>query len=84
MWLKKFKIALIEKNTQEIEKLLDAPPQFENMEDVETAMYLLAEASKLLHKLKDETALTMKQLKKNIDFLKSTEAPKNIKFDKMS
>lgn len=84
MWLKKFKIALIEKNTDELEKLLDAPPKFENIEDAEAAMYLLAEASKLLHKLKNDTAVAMKQLKKNMDFLKSTEAPKDIKFDRMS
>ena len=73
MWLKKLQIAIIEKNTDAIEKLLDTPPEFDNMKDVESAMYLLREAAELVYTLKDETALVIKQLKKNIDFLKSTQ-----------
>jgi len=73
MWLKKLQIAIIEKNTDAIEKLLDTAPEFDNMKDVESAMYLLREAAELVYTLKDETALVIKQLKKNIDFLKSTQ-----------
>lgn len=73
MWLKKLQIAVIEKNTDAIEKLLDTAPEFDNIKDVESAMYLLREAAELVYTLKDETAFTIKQLKKNIDFLKSTQ-----------
>jgi hypothetical protein len=73
MWLKKLQIAIIEKDADAINALMDAVPEFKNSRDIETAMYLLREAVELLYTLKDETALTMKQLKKNIDFLKSTQ-----------
>lgn len=72
MWLTRLQIAIIEKNTEELEKLLDETPEFKNMAEVESAMYLLGEAKVLLESLKDETLLAMKQLKKNINYLKST------------
>lgn len=75
MWLNKFKIALIEKNTDEIDKLLDEVPEFPNKKNMQEAMYLMREASELLHTLKSETKDTMSQLKKNIDFLNSTQTP---------
>ncbi|WP_373036537.1 hypothetical protein [Sulfurimonas sp.] len=81
MWLKKLQIAVIEKNTDAIESLLDTAPEFDNIKDVESAMYLLREAAELVYTLKDETALTIKQLKKNIDFLKSTQPATKNKLD---
>ncbi|WP_373026374.1 hypothetical protein [Sulfurimonas sp.] len=73
MWLKELQIAIIEKDTQKIDELVSVPLKFDRVEDANSAMYLLAEASKLLHELKDETKQTMIQLKKNIDFLNSTK-----------
>jgi len=73
MWLKELQIAIIEKDTQKIDELVSVPLKFDRVEDANSAMYLLAEASKLLHELKDETKQTMTQLKKNIDFLNSTK-----------
>lgn len=73
MWLNNFKIAIIEKNTQNINKLLDEVPQFKDIDEIEEVMYLMREASELLHTLKNETASTMSQLKKNIEFLNSTQ-----------
>ena len=81
MWLKKLRIAIIEKDTDTLDKLLDETPDLKGVEEVESAMYLLKEAATLLYKLKDDTASTMKQLKKNMEFLESTEAPKIRKFD---
>jgi len=75
MWLSKFKIAVIEKNTDNIDKLLDTMPEFNDTKDVESAMYLMKEAATLVYTLKDETAITMKQLQKHMDFLDSTQAP---------
>jgi len=81
MWLNNFKIALIEKDTDKLGKLMGSMPQLENLKEMEEAMYLMEEAKKLLYTLKDETALSMKQIRKSKDFLKSTTAPKDTKFD---
>jgi len=81
MWLTNLKIAIVEKNSDKINHLLDEVPQFENKFDMEEAMYLLREAAELVYKLKDETEHSMKQMKKNIDFLKSTQSPTPNKLD---
>lgn len=81
MWLNSLKIAIIEKNTDKINELLENLPKLEDKDEIEQAIYLLREASELVHTLKDETAATMKQLKKNMDFLKSTETQKTNKLD---
>jgi len=73
MWIKKLQIAIIEKDADAINTLIETMPKFENIKDIESAMYLLREANEIIHILKNETALTMKQLKKNIDFLESTQ-----------
>ena len=81
MWIKKIQIAIIEKNIGELEKLVSSMPEFDNVQDMESAMYILREAAELVYTLKDETALAMSQIKKNINFLKSTQAPSANKFD---
>ncbi len=81
MWLKELQIAIIEKNTENLDKLLDANPKLETTKDIKKAMYLLKEAAKLLYTLKGDTAKTIKQLRKNIHFLDSTQAPSNISLD---
>lgn len=75
MWLNRLKIAIIEKNTDEIDKLLDEVPEFSNKKAMQEAMYLMREASELLYSLKDETGEILSQIKKNIDFLNSTQTP---------
>ena len=78
MWLNKLKIAVIEKNTRNINELLDDIPKLENNQDIEEALYLLREAAELNYTLNDETSLSMAKMKKNISFLRSMEnAPKN-------
>ncbi len=81
MWLKQFKIALIEKNTENLSRLMDDIPSLSRPEDIEQALYLIKEASLLVQTLKDETVQTMGKMKKNIAFLKATEAPKLNNFD---
>ncbi|MBA3026548.1 MAG: hypothetical protein FP820_09075 [Sulfurimonas sp.] len=81
MWNKALQIAIVEKNADKIKELLDTPSNFATLEEVQEARYLLAEASELMHELKDDTARTMKQIKKNIDFLSSTQAKKSNKLD---
>ena len=81
MWLNKLKIAIIEKNVKSLNKLLDDIPQLENPNEIEEAIYLLREASELLHSLKDDTQGAMIQMKKNIDFMKSTQEQPAAKLD---
>ena len=81
MWLTNFKIAIVEKNTDKISKLIKDLPQFRDKKDIEEAVYLIREASELLHTLKNETAASMKQIKKNLDFLNSTENIAHPKLD---
>lgn len=81
MWLNKLKIAIIEKNTDSLNNLLNDIPQFSEPQDIEQAIYLLREASELLHTLKDETAVSMQQVKKSISFLRSTETQAINKLD---
>jgi hypothetical protein len=84
MWFKEMEIAIIEKDTDKLQDLLNAPLEFKNIQDVNRAMCLLEEALGLLCRLKSETAQTMAQLKRNIEFLKSTQAPPSNMFDVIS
>ncbi len=81
MWLKKLKIAVIQKDTKSLDVLLDDIPTLEDAKEIEEALYLLQEAQKIVQTLKDETASSMLQMKKNIDFLNSATANKTAKFD---
>ena len=81
MWLKKLKIAVIQRDTKSLDVLLDDIPALEDAKEIEEALYLLQEAQKIVQNLKDETASSMLQMKKNIDFLNATTANKTAKFD---
>jgi len=81
MWINKLQIAIIEKDADAIDALMKETLEFEDKKDIETAMYLLQEAMELIYTLKDETALTLKQLKKNINFLKSTQVQTHSRLD---
>jgi len=74
MWLNDFKIALIRQETEKLDLLLSQMPQFSDLKEMEEASYLLKEALRLISTLKDETKASQQQLKKNIDFLKSTQS----------
>lgn len=81
MWLKQLKIAIIEKNTDKLDELLKDIPKLEKEEDIEQAIYLLREATELVHTLKDATSASMIQMKKNINFLKSTQVQTSNRLD---
>ncbi len=81
MWLTKFKIALVEKDIDKLSKLMNNLPELETKKEMQEAQYLIKEATSLVHTLKNETSSSMKQIKKNLEFLKSTEAPKIAKLD---
>lgn len=73
MWLTKLKIAIVEKNADALNKLLGDIPQIEDAKELEEAIYLLKEATALINSLKDETEASMKLIKKNLDFLRSSD-----------
>ena len=81
MWLTKLKIAIVEKNPQALDALMDDIPNLSKIEDLEMAVYLLKEATELMHTLKDDTELSMTKIKKNLQFLRSTEVRTSKKLD---
>ncbi|MBU1659445.1 hypothetical protein KKG72_10420 [bacterium] len=81
MWLNKLKIAIIEKNIDSINKLLDEIPELSNMKDIEESIYLLREAAELMYTLQDEVSLSMKKIQKNLSFLRSTDIPTSRRLD---
>lgn len=84
MWLNELKIALIEKDIEKLEELSNVKLKFETMEEMQEALYLIQEAEQLLTTLKNKTAMSMQQLKKNIDFLNATQSHEPNKLDIIS
>lgn len=84
MWLKKLKTALVLEEIERISILIDEMPQFQNFEEMEEALYLLAQSKTLLEQHKNQTAHTLQQLKNSLNFLKSTQTQAssslNVKF----
>ena len=74
MWLDKLKIAVIEGDVASLQKLLSDVPELKEKREREEALYLLKEATSQMQKLKDETLISMQQMKKNIAFLRSTDS----------
>ena len=81
MWLKELQIAIIEKNSNEIDRLIDSMPMYDRMEDMQAAASLLKEANKLMMTLKEETAESMSKIKKTKDFLEATRSKDSSLFD---
>ena len=81
MWLNELKIALIQKDTAKLGKLVENLPHLKKAEEIDEALHLLAAATTLITELRDDTQTSMIQMKKNIDFLKSTQAPLVSKLD---
>jgi predicted translin family RNA/ssDNA-binding protein len=81
MWLTKLKIAIIEKNAESLDKLLDDIPELTQITEIEEAVYLLEEASRVFSGLKDEVLKSMNQIQKNLQFLRSTDIPTSRNLD---
>ncbi len=81
MWLNQLKIAIVSKDTEKMNALMDELPQLKTQEEIDSALTLLKEATKLVVSLQDETKSSMLQMKKNLNFLNSTQANKTSKFD---
>ncbi len=81
MWLHKLKVALVEQDIERLNLLMDDLPSLETDTEIESALCLLKEATHLVENLRDDTQASMKQMQKNINFLKSTQAPLTSKLD---
>ena len=81
MWLKELKIALVEKNIDKISQLLENLPDLESPKEIEEALYLLKESTEYIEGLKTSTKASMKQMKRHMEFLSSTEHNVSSKLD---
>ncbi|MDB2562506.1 hypothetical protein N9X61_02765 [Sulfurimonas sp.] len=72
MWINKFKIALIQKDADAIESLLEDVPSFSSKQEIQEVMYLIEQATEFLYVLQDEITLSKKKIKQNINFLGTT------------
>jgi len=81
MWLTNFKIALIEQNIDKLSELMQDVPKLNNNKEREEAIYLIKEASNLVNNLKNDTSNSMKQIQKNLNFLKSVEHKTSTRLD---
>lgn len=81
MWLKAFKIALIQEELPKLEALIESMPNFETLQEMEEAAYLLAQANELFTKHQEATSLQLTKLKQNINFLDVTATDPEKKLD---
>jgi hypothetical protein len=81
MWISNLKIAVIEKNADALNRLMDDVPNLKDEKEIEEAIYLLKEAIALINSLKDDTSVSMKLIKKNLDFLRSSDGLQHSNLD---
>ncbi|MEA1920788.1 MAG: hypothetical protein U9N52_13180 [Campylobacterota bacterium] len=81
MWIKAFKIAIAERNIEEIDALIRSTPEFESIENMKEALYLIKEATTLIKASQNDILKTKNKLKKNIEFMQSAQSHSTSKFD---
>lgn len=73
MWLSEFKKALILKELDKLDTLTSNMPQFETINEMEEAFYLLNQSLILAESEKSAALIALQQIKTTLEFLKSTE-----------
>jgi len=73
MWLNELKTALVLKDIEKLNTLLDSVPPLDKQTDIQEAIYLLDEAKKVVLQAQDELLSSMQKIKKNIEFLNATK-----------
>lgn len=71
-WVKALQIALLEENELQIEKLIEDLPQFDTIEQMKEAAYMMQEVHNFLNNKKNDCASKMLKIKKQKEFLNST------------
>lgn len=79
-WAKALQIALVEEDELAMEKLIEELPQFETLEQMKEAAYMMQEVHNFLSKKKNDYASKMLKIKKQKEFLNTT-AKKQPSFD---
>ncbi len=75
MWLSKIKSAYVTENIDEIDRLIEKMPQFNTLDEMQEAFYILTNIKNLMQKNKTDLATQIAHLKSNIEFLQSTQSP---------
>lgn len=73
MNLEELELAIVLSDIETIDKIMDSPLEFKNLDDMKRALYLMSEALKIVYNLKDETKAKVSIIKKNINFLNVTK-----------
>lgn len=73
MWLNNVKKAIVLKEFETLERLLEEIPSLDSLAQMEEAAYLLHHAKNLLEAEQTITLSSLQQIKNTIDFLKATE-----------
>ncbi|MDX9813755.1 MAG: hypothetical protein WC144_00925 [Sulfurimonas sp.] len=81
IWLNRLKVAIVERDTALLEELLESIPQHTQKSELQSAIALMQEASDVVKELRDETFISMEQLKKNLKFLESDATPMTGRLD---
>ncbi len=71
-WIKSLQIAIAEENENQIDHLINHMPDFDSLEEMQDATYIIREAYQLLIKRKEETAQKLLKLQKQKEFLHSS------------
>ena len=72
MWLTDFKIAIIEKNIDKLDSLIDEVPSNMSQKEIENALYLIDQAADIVSDLKSELFKSMQKTRNNLRFLNVT------------
>ena len=72
MWVDQLKIAILENNEIKIEELISKLPEFESLEQMKEAAYMMQEAHTHLNKEKDILASKILKIKKQKEFINSS------------
>lgn len=73
MWHSELKKALLIEDFSTLEQLIVTMPQFDSIDQIKEAAYLLSAVRILLEEERGVTLSTMNQLKTTLDFLKASE-----------
>ncbi len=71
-WANQLKIAIIERDEVKIEKAIEKLPNFDSLEEMKEAAYLMQEAHNFLSSQKEEFASKLLKIKKQKEFLNAT------------
>lgn len=74
MWLNEFKKALILEEFEKLDKLISSIPQFQTIDEMEEAAYLLQQSLILAESEKSAALTVLQQIKTTLEFLKSTDS----------